>query len=157
MGDGREPTILHAQVRDVTFGARVKIVLPSNLYECTLGDDVFVGPFVEIQRGVVVGARTRIQSHAFVCELVTIGEDAFISHGVCFVNDVFRRGGPANRDASQWESTRVGSNVSIGSGATILPVEICDGTVIGAGAVVTRSIDEAGVYAGNPARLMRTL
>ena len=74
------------------------------------------------ERGVVVGARTRIQSHAFVCELVTIGEDTFISHGVCFVNDVFRRGGPANRDASQWESTRVGSNVSIGSGATILPV-----------------------------------
>jgi acetyltransferase-like isoleucine patch superfamily enzyme len=144
-------------VRDVVFGRRVTIVQPSNLYECTLGDDVFVGPFVEIQAGVVVGARTRVQSHAFICEGVFIGEDVFVSHGVCFVNDTFSTGGPANRDRSLWRETHVGNHVSIGSGVTLLPVSICDNAVIGAGSVVTRDIDEPGIYAGNPARLMRKL
>jgi len=86
-----------------------------------------------------------------------IGDDCFIGHGVMFINDLFAKGGPARGDKSLWRSTRIGSRVSIGSNATILPVDICDGVVIGAGAVVTKDITKPGVYAGNPARLLRTL
>ena len=154
---GTPPTLLKAQVRDVTCGARVRIVEPANLYGCTLGDDCFVGPFVEIQRGVTIGARTKVQSHAFVCELVTIGADCFIGHGVMFTNDTFATGGPARGDKALWKATRIGDRVSIGSNATLLPVTVCDGAVIGAGAVVTRDITAPGVYAGNPARLLRRI
>ena len=151
------PTLLRAEVRDVTCGEGVRIVEPANVYECTLGDRCFVGPFVEIQRGAQIGADTKVQSHAFVCELVTIGSDCFIGHGVMFVNDVFTNGGPARGRRELWKSTRVGDRVSIGSNATILPVTICSDVVIGAGAVVTRDIAAPGIYAGNPARLMRPL
>jgi acetyltransferase-like isoleucine patch superfamily enzyme len=151
------PKLLDVQVRDVVCGADVRIIEPANVYECELGDHCFVGPFVEIQKGVVIGARTKVQSHSFVCELVTIGEDCFIGHGVMFVNDTFVGGGPARGDRSLWKSTRIGNRVSIGSNATILPVEVCDGAVIGAGAVVTRDIEEPGVYAGNPAKKVRDL
>jgi acetyltransferase-like isoleucine patch superfamily enzyme len=151
------PRLERASVRDVTCGARVRIVEPANVYECTLGDDCFVGPFVEIQKGVTIGARTRVQSHAFICELVEIGPDCFIGHGVMFVNDTFAGGGPARGRRELWKPTRIGARVSIGSNATLLPVSICDDVVIGAGAVVVRDIDRAGVYAGNPARFLRAL
>lgn len=144
--------IFESTVRNVQFGEGVSIVQPSNLYECTLGANAFVGPFCEIQKGVVIGNRTKVQSHSFICELVTIGSDCFIGHGVIFINDVFSDGGPAQGDRTKWKPTRVGNNVSIGSNATILPVSICDGTVIGAGAVVTKDITKPGVYAGNPAK-----
>ncbi len=143
-------------VVDVNFGTNVTVVQPANIYGCTIGDDVFVGPFTEIQKGVRVGARTKIQSHAFVCELVGIGEDCFIGHGVMFTNDVFAEGGPARGNKSLWRATRIGNRVSIGSNATLLPVEICDDVVIGAGAVVTRDIAVSGTYAGNPARLLKS-
>jgi acetyltransferase-like isoleucine patch superfamily enzyme len=146
------PALLQAQVRDVACGARVKLVEPCNIYECNLGDDCFVGPFVEIQKGVTIGARTKVQSHAFVCELVTIGDDCFIGHGVMFTNDTFSQGGPSKGNRSLWKSTTIGNRVSIGSNATLLPVKVCDDVVIGAGAVVTRDIDEPGIYAGNPAK-----
>ena len=149
------PTLLRAQVRDVACGARVKIVEPANVYECTLGDDCFVGPFVEIQKGVTIGARTKVQSHAFVCELVAIGDDCFIGHGVMFTNDVFAHRGPARGNRDLWRSTHIGHRVSIGSNATLLPVSVCDDVVIGAGSVVTHDITEPGVYAGNPARRLR--
>ena len=151
------PTLLRAQVRDVTCGNNVRIVEPANVYECTLGDDCFVGPFVEIQSGVEIGARTKVQSHAFVCELVRIGSDCFIGHGVMFVNDLFAIGGPARGQRALWKPTKIGDRVSIGSNATLLPVRICSDVVIGAGAVVTRDIEVSGIYAGNPARLMRRL
>ncbi|MBF0625402.1 MAG: N-acetyltransferase [Magnetococcales bacterium] len=128
---------------------------PVNLYECTIGAGCFIGPFVEIQKGVVIGPGCRIQSHAFICELVTIGRDCFISHGAKFVNDTFRGGGPARGDRSRWGATRVGDRVAIGTNATLLPVTICADVVIGAGAVVTRDITEPGFYAGNPARRLR--
>ena len=121
----------------------------------TLADHVFVGPFVEIQKGVIVGARTKVQSHSFVCELVTIGEDCFIGHGVMFINDTFSKGGPARRNKELWKSTLIGKNVSIGSNATILPVSICDNAVIGAGAVVTKNISTPGIYAGVPAKKIK--
>ena len=146
-----------ADVRDVEFGCGVRVVRPVNLYGCCIGDDCFIGPFCEIRRRVVVGRGTRVQSHSFVCELVTIGEDCFIGHGVMFVNDTFGGGGPARGDRSLWRATTVGNHVSIGSNATILPVRIADGVVVGAGAVVTRDLLERGVYAGNPARLLRRL
>jgi acetyltransferase-like isoleucine patch superfamily enzyme len=146
------PELYQAGIRDVAFGARVKAVEPCNLYGCTIGDDCFIGPFTEIQKGVVIGARTRVQSHSFICELVTIGEDCFIGHGVMFINDTFATGGPAGGRKELWRKTSIGKQVSIGSNATILPVRIADNVVIGAGAVVTRDITEAGSYAGNPAR-----
>ena len=142
-------------ILDVKAGTNVTVVQPSNVYGCTLGNDVFIGPFVEVQKDVTIGDRTRIQSHSFVCELVAIGVDCFIGHGVMFVNDRFASGGPARGDKSKWESTTIGDRVSIGSNATIMPVSICDDVVIGAGAVVTRSITAPGAYAGNPARQLR--
>ena len=152
-----QATLWKAAVRDVNCGRNVRIVEPANVYECSLGDDCFVGPFVEIQKGVQVGARTKVQSHAFICELVTIGEDCFVGHGVMFVNDLFATGGPAKGRRELWRSTVVGNRVSIGSNATLLPVNVCDDVVIGAGSVVTRNITEPGIYAGNPARLKRRL
>jgi len=150
-----EPERYQAGIRDVRFGARVKVVEPCNLYGCKIGDDCFVGPFTEIQKGVVVGARSRLQSHAFICELVTIGEDCFIGHGVMFINDTFAKGGPARGQKELWRETVIGNRVSIGSNATIMPVRIADDVVIGAGSVVTRDIMTAGAYAGNPARLLK--
>lgn len=131
------------------------IVEPVNLYGCSIGDECFIGPFVEIQSGVLLGQRCRVQSHAFICSMVEIGDDCFVSHGAMFVNDRFRTGGPARRDRRKWEATRIGNNVSIGTNATILPVTICDDVVIGAGSVVTRDISESGFYCGNPATLLR--
>ena len=151
------PEFRDAGIVDVQFGADVTVVRPVNLYGCRIGEGSFIGPFVEIQRDSEIGRRCKVQSHSFICELVTIGDDCFIGHGVMFINDLFASGGPAGGDRSQWKSTRIGNRVSIGSNATILPVQIADGCVIGAGAVVTRDITEPGVYAGNPARKIRGL
>lgn len=155
--DSPSPTRRAVAIRDVTFGESVTVVEPTNIYGCTLGDNVFVGPFVEIQAGVTIGARSRVQSHSFICELVTIGEDCVVAHGVMFVNDLFETGGPARGRRELWRSTWIGNNVSIGSNATILPVSICENVVVGAGSVVTRDITEPGIYAGNPARRIRPL
>ncbi len=103
------------------------MVEPVNLYGCVIGDHSFVGPFVEIQKDVVIGHHTKIQSHTFVCELVSIGDHCFIGHGVMFINDLFENGRPAGGDKSKWRITEIGNNVSIGSNATILPVKIVDG------------------------------
>ncbi|MDG1262426.1 MAG: acyltransferase [Flavobacteriales bacterium] len=146
------PKVYQASIRDVVFGEGVTVVEPSNLYECSIGSDSFIGPFVEIQKGVTIGKRTKVQSHSFVCELVSIGDDCFIGHGVMFINDLFNEGGPAGGDASKWKKTHIGNHVSIGSNATILPVNICNDVVIGAGAVVTKNITEPGTYYGNPAK-----
>lgn len=139
-------------IRDVNFGADVTVVHPVNLYGCTIGARTFIGPFVEIQSGATIGEECRIQSHSFICDLVSIGNKCFIGHGVMFINDTFSNGGPARGDRSKYRSTQIGNNVSIGSNATIMPVEICDNVVIGAGSVVTRSITSPGIYAGNPAK-----
>ncbi len=137
------------------FGENVKIVEPANLYGCEIGDNCFIGPFVEIQKKVSIGSNTKVQSHSFICELVDIGNDCFIGHGVMFINDLFREGKPAGGDQSKWMSTSIGNKVSIGSNATILPVKICDNVVIGAGSVVTKNIEEPGIYAGNPVKKIR--
>ena len=152
-----EPKVKHVGVVDVTFGENVTIVQPLNIYGCTIGDNSSIGPFVEIQSGAVIGKRCRIQSHAFICDMVTIGDDSFVSHGAKFINDPFTIGGPAMRRRELWRSTVIGHHVTIGTNATILPVNICDHVVIGAGAVVTKDITEPGIYVGNPARLLRKL
>jgi acetyltransferase-like isoleucine patch superfamily enzyme len=144
-------------IADVSFGENVTVVQPVNVYGCEIADNVFIGPFVEIQKDVSIGRRTRIQSHSFICELVTIGEDCVIAHGVMFVNDLFATGGPARGDKNLWKPSCIGNRVSIGSNATVLPVNICDDVVIGAGSVVTKDILVPGIYAGNPARLIRTI
>lgn len=140
---------------DSEIATNVKIVQPVNIYGAIIGMSSFVGPFVEIQNSVIIGERTKIQSHTFICEMVNIGDDCFVGHGVMFINDTFEKGGPARGDKALWKPTVIGNRVSIGSNATILPVSICDDVVIGAGAVVTKSISIPGVYAGNPARKMK--
>lgn len=152
-----QPKLKHVQIREVEFGQNVTIVQPVNIYGCKIGNDCFIGPFVEIQKDVVIGDRCKIESHAFVCELVAIGNDCFISHGVMFINDLFKTGGPARGDKTLWKPTHVGNHVSIGTNSTILPVHICDHVVIGAGSVIGKDITVPGIYAGNPAKLMRKL
>ena len=152
-----QPIFLTSGIKGVTLGDNVKIVEPVNLYGCSIGDNTFIGPFVEIQNDVTIGASCKIQSHSFVCEMVTIGNNCFIGHGVMFINDVFSEGKPAEGKKELWKHTLVGNNVSIGSNATILPVVICDHVVIGAGSVVTKSITKPGIYAGNPAKFLRSV
>ncbi len=147
--------IFKCEIKDVTCSSNFKVVEPVNLYGCQFGNNCFVGPFVEIQKDVIIGDNCKIQSHSFICELVTIGNDCFIGHGVMFINDLFEGGGPAQGNKSLWKSTNIGNNVSIGSNATILPVNICDNVVIGAGSVVTKEVTKPGVYAGNPAKFLR--
>jgi len=149
------PTVFKSKVVNVSHGENFKYVEPVNIYDCRLGKNVFVGPFVEIQKDVVIGNNTKIQSHSFICELVSIGDNCFVGHGVMFINDLFSKGGPAQGDKTLWRKTKIGNDVSIGSNATILPVTICDDVVIGAGSVVTKDISEKGVYAGNPAKKIK--
>ena len=149
------PLKAKAKIINTIFGHGCKVIEPSNIYSANISNNVFIGPFVEIQKNVTIGSNTKIQSHSFVCELVTIGDDCFIGHGVMFVNDLFKSGGPAKGDETQWAPTSIGNRVSIGSNATILPVRICDDVVIGAGSVVTKDVTSPGVYAGNPAKRLR--
>lgn len=147
---------IETRIIDVEYGKNVCVMTPCNLYGCKLGDNVFVGPFVEIQKDVNIGNNTRVQSHSFICSLVEVGSDCFIGHGVMFINDLFENGFPAPK-SSLWKSTHIGNNVSIGSNATILPVNICDNVVIGAGSVVSKDITKPGIYAGNPAKKLRDI
>ena len=152
-----DPILKQSSIRNVAFGKDVVVVEPVNLYECIIGDHTRIGPFVEIQKGVKIGRNCKIQSHAFICELVEIGDFCFISHGAMFINDTFSIGHPAGGDKSHWRSTTIGNYVSIGTNSTILPVKIVDNVVVGAGSVVTKDILHSGIYAGNPARKLRLL
>tara|TARA_R110000851_G_scaffold176537_2_gene323230 strand:- start:3508 stop:3945 length:438 start_codon:yes stop_codon:yes gene_type:complete len=138
-------------IRNVKMGNNVKVIDPSNIYECELGDNVFIGPFVEIQKNVNIGGNTRIQSHSFICEGVSVGRDCFVGHGVMFINDVFSD----SFSVKEWKikKTIVGKNVRIGSNSTILPVVIGDNAIIGAGAVVTKNVPANSTVYGNPAKI----
>ncbi|MBH3284021.1 N-acetyltransferase [Serratia marcescens] len=148
--------LIESEIRDVVTGENVVIIRPSNIYECELKDNVFIGPFVEIQKGCVIGSGSRVQSHTFICENVTLGQNCFIGHNVTFANDLFHSGAP-DPSRSSWINIFLGNSVIIGSGVTILAPHICSGSVIGAGSVVVKSIETKGIYAGNPARLIRPL
>jgi len=143
------------QIVKARFGKNVDIIEPVNLYECNIGDDCFIGPFVEIQKDVTLGKNNRIQSHTFICSKVKIGNNCFVGHGVMFVNDKFENGKPSGKD--KLRETLIGNNVSIGSNSTILPVSICDDVVIGAGSVITKNILKPGIYAGNPSKFLRKI
>ena len=144
--------LIKSRIRDIKYGEGCTIVEPCNIYECVLGHNVFIGPFTEIQKNTYIGNNSKVQSHSFICEMVTVGNNCFIGHGVIFINDTFKNNGPAKGDKTFWKKTKIGNNVSIGSNATILPIEICDNVVIGAGSVVTKNITEPGLYYGNPAK-----
>jgi UDP-2-acetamido-3-amino-2,3-dideoxy-glucuronate N-acetyltransferase len=147
-------------LNDVRLGPEVAVYSFTNLYGCEIGAGSRIGTFVEIQRGAVVGARCKIQSHTFVCEGVTIEDEVFVGHGVMFVND--KRPRATNdagemQDAADWEllSTVVERGATIGSGATILGgVRIGAGALVGAGAVVTRDVAPGATVVGNPARAL---
>lgn len=134
-------------------GTGCTIIEPVNLYGCTLGDNVRVGPFTEIQCGVTVGSGTVISSHSFLCEGVNVGNESFIGHGVMFTNDKGKRTNPTERPEI-YKQCVVGDKVFVGSGSVILPVTIGNGSVIGAGSVVTKPVQEGTTVAGNPARLL---
>jgi acetyltransferase-like isoleucine patch superfamily enzyme len=149
--------ITEVEIIDSEIGKNVKIIKPVNIYRCQIEDNVFIGPFVEVQEGVRIGKNTKIQSHTFICSGVEVLENCFIGHGVMFINDLFKNGGPANNNKLLWKKTKINNNVSIGSNSTILPVNICSGVVIGAGSVVTKDIHVKGFYAGNPAQLLKVI
>lgn len=148
--------------KDVRLGRNVRIFHPDlvNLYGCSVGDETRLGTFVEIQAGANVGARCKISSHTFICEGVSIEDEAFIGHGVMFTNDKYPKATTADgrpQGAADWtvEPTRVGKGASIGSNATILcGITIGAGATVGAGAVVTRDVPPGAVVAGVPARIM---
>lgn len=146
---------------DVKLGQRTRIHCFVNLYGCTIDDDTRIGAFVEIQKNAFVGKRCKISSHAFVCEGVRIGDDCFIGHGVMFINDRYPRAVAADgmpQNEADWEvvKTHVRQGASIGSNASILcGVTIGEGSLVGAGAVVTKNVPPHATVAGNPARVLR--
>jgi acetyltransferase-like isoleucine patch superfamily enzyme len=142
-------------IKNCKLGKNVKIPYPDlvNLYGCQIGNNSFIGPFVEIQKGVKIGKNCRIQSHTFICEGVAIEDNVFIGHGVMFTNDLM----PGIGRKWKIQYTLVKKYVAIGSGATILPVTIGSNSLIGAGAVVTKNVKDFSVVVGNPAKVLRSL
>jgi len=145
-------------IEDVDFGDDVVVFSFTNLYGCTIGDGTQIGPFVEVQRGARIGARCKVQSHAFVCEGVEIGDEVFVGHGVLFINDKYPRATAADGDLRRrgdWEllTTVVERGASLGSGAIVLGgVRIGADAIVGAGAVVTRDVEPGAAMIGVPAR-----
>jgi acetyltransferase-like isoleucine patch superfamily enzyme len=151
----------HRLIHDVEFGEDVVVFSFTNLYGCSIGAGSRIGPFVEIQRGAVVGERCKIQSHTFICDGVRIGEGVFVGHGVMFVNDKFPQAVNETgelADTEDWEllPVTIGDGAAIGSGAIVMGgVCIGEGALVGAGAVVTSDVAPGEVVAGVPARLLR--
>ncbi|CAO6124518.1 WbbJ Acetyltransferase (isoleucine patch superfamily) [Candidatus Pelagibacterales bacterium] len=149
------PILKNISIYQTKFGKNVEIIEPVNIYKAKIGKNCKIGPFVEIQKKVIIGNNTKVQSHSFICELVKIGQNCFIGHGVNFINDRFKLRKPANGNRKLWNKTLIGNKVFIGSNSTILPVKICSNVVIGAGSVVTKDIKKPGVYCGNPAKKIK--
>ncbi len=145
--------LLESQItEDCKIHDSVTIVQPVNIYGSEIGEGSFIGPFVELQKGTKIGSNTRISSHSFLCEGVSIGDNCFIAHGVMFTNDLFR-----SKYFEDWEmfKTEIGNRVRIGSNATILPVKIGDHAIIGAGTVVTKDVPARAIVIGNPGKIVR--
>ena len=147
---------IKSKIKNLIHGKGCKIIEPVNIYGSKFGKNVFIGPFVEIQNNTVIGDNTRVQSHSFICEKVTIGKNCFVGHGVMFTNDDLKKG-KVTRDPKLFKKTKLGNNVVIGSNTTLLPVSIVSGTVIGAGSTVTKNINTKGIYAGTPAKFLRKI
>jgi acetyltransferase-like isoleucine patch superfamily enzyme len=142
-------------IRDCRIGAGTKIYGFTNLYECEIGKNCMIGPFVEIQKGAKIGDNVRVSSHSFICSHVTIEDDVFIGHGVTFTNDRNPTVKAAIEKTQKMEPTIVRRGASIGSNATILPVTIGENALIGAGSVVTKNVPDNTIVVGNPARILR--
>jgi acetyltransferase-like isoleucine patch superfamily enzyme len=145
---------------DVKLGRNVQIFGFTNLYGCKIGDEVKIGTFVEIQKGVRIGNRCKISSHAFICEGVTLEDEVFVGHHVVFTNDRYPRATAKGKlkTAADWEcvSTLVKRGASIGSGAVLLcGITVGEGAMIGAGSVVTRNVPAGATVTGNPARVVK--
>lgn len=151
------------RMADVTLGRDVRIVGFVNLYGCEIGDETRIGTFVEVQRGVKIGARCKVSSHTFICEGVIIESEVFIGHGVTFINDRYPRATTASgqlQTAADWvcQNTVVKRGASIGSGATLLGgVTIGENAIVGAGSVVTKDVPAHATVAGNPAKVLRLI
>ena len=147
----------------VILGENVSLQDFINLYGCRIGDNTKIGPFVEIQKNVTVGRNCKIQSHSFLCEGVSIEDEAFIGHGVMFINDRFPRSATASgalQSEADWKviPTVIKKGASIGSNATILcGVTVGEGAIVGAGSVVTKDVPPRTIVAGNPARVIRKI
>ena len=147
----------------VILGENVFLADFINLYGCTIGDNTKIGPFVEIQKNVTVGRNCKIQSHSFICEGVTIEDEAFVGHGVMFINDRYPRSATdsgALQTEADWKvvPTTIKKGASIGSNATILcGVTVGEGAIVGAGSVVTKDVPPRTIVAGNPAKVIRKI
>lgn len=137
-------------IEKAKIGEGTKVWNFANLYGCEVGRDCMIGAYVEVQKGARIGDRTRVQSHTFICDKVEIGNDCFIGHGVMFINDLY----PPSGDPAKWKPTIIEDQVSIGSNATILPVRIGKGAIVGAGAVVTKDVPPGVIVAGVPAKVI---
>src|SRR6267154_4435376 len=155
------PNSLQQIAPDVKLGAGVCIYGFTNLYGCTIGNEVRIGTFVEIQKGASIGNRCKISSHTFICEGVTIEDDVFVGHNVTFINDKYPRStneGGALQTEADWQvvQTRIKKGASIGTSSTILcGVVVGENAIVGAGSVVTRDVPANAVVAGSPARILR--
>lgn len=162
MADAPANEAEHRYLSEVEFGENVIVQPFTNLYGCRIGDNTRIGPFVEVQRGAVIGANCKIQSHTFVCDGVAIEDEVFVGHGVMFVNDKFPRATTASgalQTEADWTllPITVERGAAIGSGAVILGgVTIGAGALVGAGAVVTRDVPPGETVVGNPARALVT-
>ena len=149
-------------IENVEFIGKSGIVMPFvNIYKCRIGDKTKIGPFVEIQKGVIIGEKCNICSHTFICRGVVVGNECFIGHGVMFTNDRFPRATTLEGNLKQeqdWkcEQTIIGNRVSIGSGSALMcGITIGDGAMIGCGSVVTKNVEANSIVVGNPARHIR--
>jgi acetyltransferase-like isoleucine patch superfamily enzyme len=140
-------------IKDCKIGENTKIWHFVNLYGCEIGDNCLIASFVEIQPDVKVGNNVRIQSHSFLCSLVTVEDDVFIGHGVMTINDVK----PPSQDPSKWKPTLIKKGAVIGSNATLFPVTIGENSIVGAGSVVKEDVPDNCIVAGNPAKIIKRL
>ena len=138
-------------IRNCKIGENTRIWNFVNLYDCEIGSNCMIGAFVEITGGVKIGNNCSIQSHSFICDMVTIEDNVFVGHGAMFINDLH----PPQKDNSKWKKTIIKKGTSIGTNATILPVVIGENSIIGAGSVVTKDVPPNVIVAGNPAKIIR--
>src|SRR3989344_5469202 len=150
-GEGAE---IHAfsSVKDIKLGKGAKIFKHVNAYGCEIGDGSKIGAYCEIQSGAKIGKNVVISSHTFICDLVTIDDEAWLGHGIMTINDLYPPSRKRTGTSKHWKPTYIGKGAIIGSNATLFPVRIGEHAIIGAGAVVRKDVPAGQVWAGNPAK-----